>query len=175
MTVALYPGSFDPVHNGHLAIIGAATRLFDKVIVAVGHNPGKASGMFDGPTRAKLLTESVADIDRGRGVVEVALFTGLVTTAAADLGADCLLKGVRSVSDLDAEMLQANMNAATSDPPGLPTVFLPGIGDAALISSRYIREIASRGGDVGLVVPPNVVDGLKSHLAAGTNRKSDGS
>jgi pantetheine-phosphate adenylyltransferase len=94
----------------------------------------------------------------------VASFTGLVTVAAADLGADCLVKGVRSVTDLDAEMLQANMNAQTGD--DLPTVFLPGIGPHALISSRYIREIAARGGDISRVVPEPVAAALTA-LAAG--------
>ncbi len=149
MAVALYPGSFDPVHNGHLAIIAAASPLFDSVVVAVGYNPEKAAGMFDGPERADLIAESLIPLDLPN--VRVATFTGLVTTAARDEGADCLVKGLRSGTDLDAEMLQANMNYQSSG--GLPTVFLPGIGPSALISSRYVREIATAGGDVQSVVP----------------------
>ena len=149
MAVALYPGSFDPVHNGHLAIIAAASPLFDVVVVGVGYNPGKSSGMFDGPERAELIVESLAPLDLPN--VRVTTFTGLVTAAARDEGADCLVKGLRSGSDLDAEMLQANMNYQSSG--GLPTVFLPGIGPSALISSRYVREIAGAGGDIQSVVP----------------------
>ena len=89
--VALYPGSFDPVHNGHLAIIAAASPLFDGVVVAIGYNPGKAAGMFSGPDRADLVRESLAPLELPN--VRVTTFTGLVTAAARDEGADCLLKG----------------------------------------------------------------------------------
>lgn len=152
MAVALYPGSFDPVHNGHLAIVAAASPLFDAVVVAVGYNPGKPTGMFDGPTRAELIVESLAPMKLAN--VRVTTFTGLVTTAARDEGADCLVKGLRSGSDLDAELLQANMNHQTSN--GLPTIFFPGLGPSALVSSRYVREIAAAGGDVQSVVPAAV-------------------
>ncbi|MEL6980906.1 MAG: pantetheine-phosphate adenylyltransferase [Actinomycetota bacterium] len=158
MAVALYPGSFDPVHNGHLAVVEVAASLFERVIVAVGHNPAKPSGMLPAEERAELIRGCLPGLTN----VEVTLFAGLVTTAAADLGADCLVKGIRSATDLDAEMLQANMNAktGTAGAGDLPTVFLPGIGDHALISSRYVREIAARGGDVSRVVPTLVADRL---------------
>lgn len=152
MAVALYPGSFDPVHNGHLAIIAAASPLFESVVVAVGYNPGKASGMFDGPERAELIAKALTPLDLPN--VRVTTFTGLVTSAARDEGAHCLVKGLRSGTDLDTEMLQANMNYQSSG--GLATVFLPAIGSSALISSRYVREIAGAGGDVEPVVPAAV-------------------
>lgn len=162
MAVALYPGSFDPVHNGHLAVIEVAASLFERVIVAVGHNPAKPSGLLPAEERAELIRNCLAALDDAPDNVDVSLFSGLVTVAATDLGADCLVKGIRSATDLDAEMLQANMNAKTgvAGAGDLPTVFLPGIGDHALISSRYVREIASRGGDVTRVVPPAVADRL---------------
>ena len=90
--------------------------------------------------------------------MSVTSFTGLVTVAAADLGVTCLLKGLRSGADLDVEMLQAKMNSATGY--DVPTVFLPGIGSNALVSSRYIREIASAGVDVSSVVPEAVANAL---------------
>lgn len=154
MAVALYPGSFDPVHNGHLAVIDVAAALFDEVIVGVGHNPAKPSGLLTPEERAEMIIESVSHL----GNVRVDYFTGLVTAAAEDFGATCLLKGIRSATDLDVEMLQANMNAESGN--GLPTVFVPGIGPNALVSSRYIREIAARGGDVRSVVPEIVAERL---------------
>lgn len=169
MAVALYPGSFDPVHNGHLAVVEIAAALFERVIVAVGHNPAKPSGMLTPDDRAELISGCTGHLAN----VEVSLFSGLVTRAAADLGADCLLKGIRSATDLDAEMLQANMNAQTGEAGAaeLPTVFLPGLGPSALISSRYVREIAGAGGDVSRVVPPTVATHLAGVVAeaAGPN------
>ncbi|MEM9134151.1 MAG: pantetheine-phosphate adenylyltransferase [Actinomycetota bacterium] len=154
MGVALYPGSFDPVHNGHIAVIEMAAAVFDEVVVGVGHNPAKPSGFFTGPERMALIEAEVASLAN----VRVTGFSGLVTVAADELGATCLVKGLRSSTDLDAEMLQANMNATTGG--GLPTVFLPGLGEHALVSSRYVREIASAGGDVSSVVPASVMDAL---------------
>lgn len=150
MAVALYPGSFDPIHKGHVAVAEVAAALFDELIVAVGHNPAKESGMLTGPERAELAVDALSGLSN----VRVELFTGLVTVAATDLGADCLVKGIRSASDLDVEMLQANMNAESGG--GIPTIFVPGIGPYALVSSRYIREISARGGDISSVVPPAV-------------------
>lgn len=155
--MAMFAGSFDPVHNGHLAIIDVAASLFDELVVAVGHNPAKESGLFTGPERAKMIEAAAAAAEIGN--VRVALFTGLVTAAAEAEGADCLVKGVRNGSDLDVELLQANMNFQSAG-QSLHTVLVPGIGADALISSRYVREIASRGGDVGSCVPEVVLDHL---------------
>ena len=156
MAVALSPGSFDPVHNGHVAVIAMAAAIFDDVIVGVGHNPEKPSGMFTVDQRMEMIADAVADLPN----VRVTKFAGLVTAAAADLGATCLVKGLRSATDLDTEMLQAQMNSATGN--GLPTVFLPGMGDSALVSSRYVREIAAAGGDVSKVVPAGVMKQLEA-------------
>ena len=152
--MALYPGSFDPVHNGHLAIVELAASLFSQVIVAVGHNPAKPSGTLTPDERVALLVSCTDHLDN----VAVDTFTGLVTAAASDLGADCLVKGIRSATDLDVEMLQAKMNAESGG--GLSTVFVPGIGSNALVSSRYVREVAARGGDVSAVVPAVVAERL---------------
>jgi pantetheine-phosphate adenylyltransferase len=151
MATALYPGSFDPVHNGHVAVIEAGASIFEAVIVAVGYNPAKTSSGYLPVEDRVALVEEATD---GLANVKVVMFSGLVTVAAAEHGASCLLKGLRSSTDLDVEMLQAKMNSATGG--GLETVFLPGIGTNALVSSRYVREIASAGGDVSSVVPPCV-------------------
>lgn len=149
MSVALYPGSFDPLHNGHLQVIESIAPLFDELIVGVGHNPAKPSGLFAPEERAELIRSTVAHLT----TVRVELFVGLATKAAIDLGADCLVKGIRGSGDLDAEMQQATMNSLTA---GVPTLFAPAMGEASLVSSRYVREIAALGGDVNGVVPPAV-------------------
>lgn len=159
MGLALYPGSFDPIHNGHLAVIATVAALFDRVVVAVGYNLAKPSGLFT-PTERMALIEEITAVQPN---VAVSSFSGLVTTAAAELGATCLVKGVRSGSDLDAEMLQANMNAETGG--GIPTVFVPGLGCHALVSSRYVREIGGAGGDISSVVPELVAARLATRVA----------
>lgn len=159
MAVALYPGSFDPVHNGHVAVIAMAADIFDEVIVGVGHNPAKPSGLFTPTERIEMISASTGELAN----VRVEPFTGLVTVAAAELGVTCLVKGLRSATDLDVEMLQAKMNSATGG--GIHTVYLPGIGTNALVSSRYVREIASAGGDVSSVVPAAVQAMLEARQA----------
>lgn len=154
MSSALYPGSFDPVHNGHLAVIEMAAPLFDHVIVGVGHNPDKPSGLFTPDERVAFLRDATDHLDN----VRIELFTGLSIVAAAVLGADCLLKGVRGASDLDVEMQQANMNLTTGE---VPTVFLPALGQHALVSSTYVRQIGLMGGDVSSVVPAAVADQIR--------------
>jgi len=153
MVVALYPGSFDPIHNGHVAVITTAAGLFDEVVVAVGHNLAKPGGMFTPDQRMELIAEATKHLK----AIRVVSFTGLVTKAAHDVGADCLVKGVRGSGDLDSEMLQAGMNYSTS---GVPTLFVPAIGSEAMISSRYVREISAAGVDVSAVVPEVVAKRL---------------
>lgn len=154
MSSALYPGSFDPVHNGHLAVIAMVAPLFDELIVGVGHNPDKPSGLFTPDERATFLRDATAH----HGNVRVELFSGLSIVAAVALGADCLLKGVRGASDLDAELQQANMNLVTGE---IPTIFVPGVGAHALVSSTYVRQIGLMGGDVSSVVPAPVADQIR--------------
>lgn len=159
MSTALYPGSFDPVHNGHLGVLETMAPLFDRVIVGVGHNPDKPSGMFT-PDERKALIESVTS---HLGNVDVALFSGLVTVAATELGADCLVKGLRGGGDLDTEMQQANMNAETG---GINTLFVAGLGTAGLVAGTYVRQIAAMGGDVTNVVPAAVASALAEKLSS---------
>lgn len=154
MSSALYPGSFDPVHNGHLAVIELVAPLFDELVVGVGHNPDKPSGLFTPDERVAFLRDATAHL----GNVRIELFSGLAIVAAAALGADCLVKGIRGASDLDAELQQANMNLVTG---GVPTVFAPGLGEFALVSSTYVRQIGLMGGDVSSVVPAAVADQIR--------------
>lgn len=159
MSTAMYPGSFDPVHNGHLAVLEAAAPLFDRVIVGVGHNPDKPSGLFTPDERKELLTSVTSHLAN----VEIALFSGLVTHAATELGADCLVKGLRGGSDLDTEMQQANMNFETG---GIRSIFVPGLGTSGLVAGTYVRQIAMMGGDVSTVVPAAVLAALADKIAS---------
>lgn len=148
------------MHNGHLAVIGHAAGLFDRVIVGVGHNPDKPSGLFTPDERVDMIRAEVADLPG----VSVELFSGLVTTAASGFGADCLVKGLRGGSDLDAEMQQAHMNLTTGS---IPTIFVPATGASALVASTYVRQIAAMGGDVSEVVPPTVLTALTARFHHG--------
>ena len=158
MTTAFYPGSFDPIHRGHLTVIAVAAAVFDKVIVGVGYNPDKPSGMFTPDQRVEMIAESVAGMDpvvaRELGEIEAVTFVGLATNAAHAHGADTLVKGVRGVVDLSDEMQQATMNLRTGE---MPTLLVPATGPDSLVSSRYIRDITRLGGDVSSVVPGPVL------------------
>jgi pantetheine-phosphate adenylyltransferase len=154
----LYPGSFDPLHNGHLELIEAAAGIFDAVTVTVMVNPQKDGSMFDLADREAMIEESVAHLKN----VSVTSFTGLAVDAARAAGADAIVKGLRTVTDFDAEMTQAQTNLAVS---GVPTVFLPSASSSAFVASRYIREIAREGRDVSALVPPPVARRLKERFS----------
>ena len=154
MTVALFPGSFDPVHNGHLAIMATAAPLFDRLIIGVGYNPEKMSGVFTPAERMEMITEAVSVYPN----VSVESFTGLVGEAAHQFGANCLIKGIRGSTDLDSEVQQAYMNLTTGS---IPTLFIPATGASALVAGRYVREVAAMGGNVHDVVPHSVAVRLR--------------
>ncbi len=158
MTTAFYPGSFDPIHRGHLTVIAVAAAVFDRVIVGVGYNAEKPSGMFTPDVRAEMIRESVATLDpiiaRELGEIDAVTFTGLATVAAESHGADTLVKGVRGAVDLSDEMQQADMNLRSG---AMPTLLVPATGPDALVSSRYVRDITRLGGDVSRVVPEPVL------------------
>jgi len=154
----LYPGSFDPVHNGHVELIEAASRLFDAVIVGVLTNPQKDSSVFSRDERLAMIEESVAHLPN----VTTMPFAGLAVDAALAAEADALVKGLRTVTDFDAEMTMAQTNLAVS---GVPTIFLPAASATGFIASRYVREIAKEGRDVSTLVPAPVARRLKERFA----------
>ncbi len=166
MTTAFYPGSFDPIHRGHLMVVAVAASIFDRVIVGVGYNAEKPSGMFTPDERAAMITDSVAEIAAPwadqLGAIEAVTFTGLATVAAAAAGADTLVKGVRGAVDLSDEMQQADMNLRTG---AMPTLLVPATGPDSLVSSRYVRDIARLGGDVSGVVPGPVLHRLRERTS----------
>jgi pantetheine-phosphate adenylyltransferase len=161
VTRVLYPGSFDPVHNGHLEIIEVAAGLFDEVVVAVIRNPQKGQGLFDLEERTKMIEESVAELPN----VSVVSLSTLVVDLAREAGADFIVKGLRAVSDFESELQQAQMNLATSRPRGaMHTVFIPSASDHSFIASKYVREIAKLGGDVSSLVPEPVARRLEERF-----------
>ena len=157
MTRVLYPGSFDPIHNGHVELAETAAGLFDEVVVAALANPSKGDGLFDLESRMSLIQESLEHLPN----VEVTKFDGLVVDLAIGVGADFIVKGLRAVSDFEAELQMAQMNAALS---GVQTLFLPSASRSSFLASRLIREVVRLGGDVGPMVPPPVRQRLEGKL-----------
>jgi len=150
MTRVLYPGSFDPVHNGHVEMVETASGLFDEVVVAALINPSKGGGLLNLEERMALLDECFAHL----GNVRTTKFDGLVVALAAEVEADFIVKGLRAVSDFESELQMAQMNAAIS---GVQTLFLPTASRRSFLASRLIREVARLGGDVSDMVPPAVL------------------
>ncbi|MGJ7459153.1 pantetheine-phosphate adenylyltransferase [Halomonas sp. MA07-2] len=155
MNTAVYPGTFDPLTNGHFDLIERASRLFDKVVVAISASPGKGPA-FDIDLRIALAREVVAGLDN----IEVVGFSGLMTEFMQQQQARILLRGLRAVSDFEYELQLANMNRAQM--PELETVFLTPAVENSYISSTLIREIAKLGGDVSQHVHPRVAEALKN-------------
>jgi len=153
MATVLYPGSFDPIHLGHLDVIEQSVELFGDVIVAAMHNPSKPSGMFTLDERLGLIRDTVAHLSS----VRVEAFPGLAVDAARDLGADFIVKGLRTGGDFEVEQQMAHTNHAAA---GVRTVYLPCKPSLVFISSRFIREIAQYGGDVSAMVPAPVASAL---------------
>ena len=150
---ALYPGSFDPLHLGHLDVIEHTHELFGEVVVVVMYNFAKDTGLFDVDERVELVRASVEHLDG----VRVEKHSGLAVQAAREHGADFVAKGLRTPGDFEIEQQMAHMNHSVA---GVRTVFLPCRPDLGFLSSRFVREIAKYGGDVAHLVPPVVADAL---------------
>ncbi|WP_020178362.1 pantetheine-phosphate adenylyltransferase [Methylopila sp. M107] len=160
--IAFYPGSFDPVTNGHLDVAARACRLADRLVVAIGVHHGKAP-MFSVEERREMLGETLAVVAEKAGVAfEVRTFDGLVVQAARDAGASILVRGVRDGTDFDYEVQMAGMNAEMA--PDVTTVLLPPSASVRSISATFVRQIASMGGDVSSFAPPSVVARLARRL-----------
>jgi len=152
---AVYPGSFDPLTNGHLDVVERALGIFDELIVAVAANPDKRQPLFSVEERMTLISTAL----KGRERVEVASFTGLTVEYARSRGATTLVKGLRAYSDFDAELQQALMNRKLA--PDIHTVFLMSSFAHIYVSSSILKDIASYGGNVSDLVPPSVAKALK--------------
>ena len=160
MTVAFYPGSFDPITNGHIDVLVQALNVAPKVIVAIGIHPGKAP-MFSFDERAELIQQSIRDVLPERaGDVSVVSFANLVVDAARAHGAHLLIRGLRDGTDLDYEMQMAGMNRQMA--PDVQTIFLPAGVASRPITATLVRQIAAMGGDVSSFVPAPVLKVLKA-------------
>ena len=161
MRTALFPGSFDPFHNGHLEVVEAASVLFDHVVVAPMRNTQKGEPLFDLEERMQMISDSVAHLPN----VTLASFSSLVVDLARDLGADVIVKGLRVASDAEAELQQAQMNKKVS---GIETLFIPCSSEYSFIASKYVRDFARFGGAdrIGSTVPAPVLVKLKEKFVA---------
>ncbi|MEZ5165143.1 MAG: pantetheine-phosphate adenylyltransferase [Acidimicrobiales bacterium] len=153
MTRVLYPGSFDPVHNGHIEIIETAASLFDEVVVAAMVNTTK-DGVFGLDDREDMLRAATASLAN----VEVKMFSGLVVDLAREVAADFIVKGLRAVSDFENELQMAQMNNAAS---GIHTLFIPSASRSSFLASKFIRDFARYGADISGMVPEAVASKLK--------------
>ena len=158
MTTAFYPGSFDPMTNGHLDVLIQALKVADRVVVGIGVQPGKTP-LFSFEERADLIRQSLEEVlpDRADDI-EVVAFDNLVVDAARRAGATLLLRGLRDGTDLDYEMQMAGMNRQMA--PDIQTVFLPAGASFRPITATLVRQIASMGGDVSAFVPKSVLEAL---------------
>jgi pantetheine-phosphate adenylyltransferase len=158
---ALYPGTFDPVTNGHLDIIQRAARMFDRLVIGVAVNAGK-SPLFPIEERVDMVREEIAEFQHGGGGITVSGFDSLLVHFAADQGASVIIRGLRAVSDFDYEFQMASMNAQIA--PQIETVCLMASDKHQFIASRLVKEIAMLDGDVSQFVPKGVLARLLKRL-----------
>jgi pantetheine-phosphate adenylyltransferase len=153
-TVAVYPGSFDPITNGHLDIIERATTVFDTLIVAVLANPRKAP-LFDVETRIRVIRDALADVGAPSARIVVEAFDGLTVELCRARGATSIVRGLRAISDFEAEMQLAHNNRVLA--PTVDTVFFMTSVQHGYVSSSLVKEIAAFGGDVSSMIPSAAV------------------
>jgi len=160
--IGIYPGTFDPITNGHADIIGRAARLLDKLVVGVAINPGKGP-IFTIDERVELVREEIKHLENGVGDrIEVRPFTGLLIDFARDVDATVIIRGLRAVSDFDYEFQMASMNAKMAE--DIETVCLMASDKYHFIASSLVKEIARLDGDITQFVSPRVAERLEGRL-----------
>jgi pantetheine-phosphate adenylyltransferase len=161
--IAFYPGSFDPITNGHLDVVRNAVSLCDRLVVAIGVHPGKKP-LFSAEERLKMLHDVCGPVAAAAGcALEAVTYDDLAITAARKHGATVMIRGLRDGTDLDYEMQLAGMNGTMA--PDVQTVFLPASPAVRPITGTLVRQIAAMGGDVSAFVPPQVAAQLKAKFA----------
>jgi len=161
--IAVYPGSFDPITNGHLDVVRRAARVFDRVVVAVLANPRK-SPLLDADHRVAIIDAVLAAEPQLAGTVEVRTFDGLTVTFCREVGAGFLVRGLRAIADFDSELQLAHNNHQLA--PEVDTVFFMTSLEHSYVSSSLVKEIALFGGDVSSMLPGPAVDALRVALPA---------
>jgi pantetheine-phosphate adenylyltransferase len=161
--IALYPGSFDPVTNGHLDVVRHAVGLCDRLVVAIGVHPGKKP-LFSVDERLAMVQAVFGPIAaKAACALDCTTYDGLTVTAAQKIGATVMIRGLRDGTDLDYEMQIAGMNETMA--PEVHTLFVPASVAVRPITATLVRQIAAMGGDVSAFVPPTVAASLKSKFA----------
>jgi pantetheine-phosphate adenylyltransferase len=163
MRIAVYPGSFDPLTNGHLDIIRRASRLFDRVLVSVLQNEGKAP-MFSVQERMELIAACTRDIPG----VEVHSFSGLLVDFMRRMDASVVVRGIRAVSDYEYELQMALMNRELHE--GAETIFMLPAVEYTFVASRLVKEVFRLGGDISHLVPPAVLEALRARLVTAASQ-----
>ena len=152
--IAIYPGTFDPVTNGHLDIMRRSVKLFDKLIVAVSLNPTK-SPIFSQEKRVKFISDAIQDLEN----IEIVPFDSLLTRFARSNNATVIIKGLRAVSDFEFELQMGLMNRNLDDT--IETLFMIPSQEFSFLSSNLVKEVAIHGGDISKLVPPGVLQGFQ--------------
>ncbi len=150
---AVFPGSFDPFTIGHLDVLKAALKIFDKVIVAVGYNHTK-KGFMDPAARVRLIEDTIKTLKDTGAEIEVTAYTGLTVDFCIKAGAGFIVRGLRSASDLDSESVIAQANELMK--PEVSTVFIPAKASTSFISSTVVRDVFINGGDTSPFMPENI-------------------
>jgi pantetheine-phosphate adenylyltransferase len=163
--VGIYPGTFDPITNGHSDIIRRAIKVVDRLVIGVARNDGKGP-LFATDERVEIVRDEVAHLENGDAErIEVRAFDTLLVNFAQSVGASVIIRGLRAISDFEYELQMASLNARLN--PVIETVFLMASDRYQFISSRFVKEIGSLGGDVSHFVSPRVAQRLLDRFAAG--------
>ncbi|HTV44311.1 MAG TPA: pantetheine-phosphate adenylyltransferase [Stellaceae bacterium] len=166
--VGIYPGTFDPITNGHSDIVRRAAKLVDRLVIGVARNDGKGP-LFATDERVEIVRDEVAHLENGDAErIEVRAFDTLLMSFAESVGASVIIRGLRAVSDFEYEFQMAGMNARLN--PQIETVFLMASDRYQFISSRFVKEIGALGGDITHFVSPRVAARLLDRFAIGANQ-----
>jgi pantetheine-phosphate adenylyltransferase len=166
--IGIYPGTFDPITNGHADIIRRAVRVVDQLVIGVARNDGKGP-LFATDERVEIVRDEIAHLENGDAErIEVRAFDTLLVNFAQAVGASVVIRGLRAVSDFEYEFQMAGMNARLN--PEIETVFLMASDRFQFISSRFVKEIGALGGDISHFVSPRVAARLSDRFAIGRTR-----